>query len=187
MISTNNFKTGLTIEIEEGVCSIIEFLHVKPGKGSAFVRTKLRNIETDAVFEKTFRAGEKVKKANLDDKTMQYLYQSEDLFVFMDNETFEQVYLTINDIGADNVKFLKENNNIDIRFHQGRPIAVEMPTFVYLEVTQTDPGVKGNTVSGGTKPATVETGAIVLVPLFINEGDVIKVDTRSGEYMERAK
>ncbi len=185
MINTNNFHTGLTIDIEEGICTVIEFLHVKPGKGSAFVRTKLRNIETGAVFEKTFRAGEKVKKAHLDEREMEFLYQSEDQFYFMDRETFEQTAINAVDLGEEIIKFLKENLALKVKYYQGRAVTIELPTFVELEVTQTDPGVKGNTVSGGTKPAQLETGAEINVPLFINEGDIVKVDTRSGEYMER--
>ncbi len=185
MISTNNFHTGLTIDIEEGICTVMEFLHVKPGKGSAFVRTRLRNIETGAVFEKTFRAGEKVKKAHLEEKEMEFLYQSEDQFFFMDRETFDQTAINEEDLGGDIIKFLKENLALNVKYYQGRAVTIELPIFVELEVTQTDPGVKGNTVSGGTKPARLETGVEVNVPLFINEGDNIKVDTRSGEYMER--
>ncbi len=185
MISTNNFHTGLTIDIEEGICTVIEFLHVKPGKGSAFVRTKLRNIETGAVFEKTFRAGEKVKKAHLEEKEMEFLYRSEDQFFFMDRETFEQTAIHANDLGEGIIKFLKENMALKVKYYQGRAVTIELPTFVELEVTRTDPGLKGNTVSGGTKPAGLETGAEINVPLFINEGDIVKVDTRSGDYIER--
>lgn len=187
MISTNNFHTGLTIHIDEGICTVIEFLHVKPGKGSAFVRSKLRNVETGAVFEKTFRAGEKVQKAHLDERTMQFLYQSDEEFVFMDGETFEQISMTKEDLGSQVVTFLKENMSLTVKFYENRPLVVEPPIFVELEVTKTDPGLKGNTVSGGSKPAELETGAIVNVPLFIEEGDVIKVDTRSGDYMERVR
>ncbi len=186
MISTNNFHTGLTIEIEEGICTVLEFLHVKPGKGSAFVRSKLRNIETGAVFEKTFRAGEKVKKAHLEDRPMQFLYSSDDQYFFMDQESFEQMAFDVKDLGEDIIKFLTENTVVTMKFYEGRPVTVEMPTFVVLEVVKTDPGLRGNTATGGSKPAQTESGATVQVPLFIEEGDRIKVDTRSGEYIERS-
>ncbi len=185
MISTNNFRTGVSIDIDEGVCSVVEFLHVKPGKGAAFVRTKLRNVETGAVFEKTFRAGEKVKRAHLEDKPFEYLYKDGDHYVFMDQENYEQVSLTEEELGKENILFLKDNTILTVKLYKNKPISVEMPNFVILAVTDTEPGFKGNTVSGGTKPATLETGAIVSVPLFIEEGDLVKVDTRTASYMER--
>ncbi len=184
MISTNDFRTGITIEVDGAVWSVVEFQHVKPGKGSAFVRSKLKNVETGQVRERTFRAGEKVPRAHLDKKKMQYLYRSGDELFFMDTETYEQTPLLEEQIG-DGIKYLKDNLIVEVLFYKGRCIGVELPTFVELEVVRTDPGVRGDTVSGGSKPAQIETGATVNVPLFINEGDVIKIDTRTGEYIER--
>lgn len=185
MISVNNFKTGVSIDLDEGVFTVVEFLHVKPGKGAAFVRSKLKNIETGAVIERTFRAGEKVKRALLDEKPYEYLYQDGEQYIFMDQESYEQIALGEEDLGKETIQFLKDNTILTAKVYQGKPITVELPTFVILEVSQTDPGLKGNTVSGGSKPATLETGATVNVPLFIEEGDLIKVDTRTATYIER--
>lgn len=184
VISTNNFHTGLTIELDGDIYTVINFQHSKMARGSAFVRTKLKNVETGQVIEKTFRAGEKVKRAHLDKRQQQYLYQSGEQFFFMDMETYEQIPLSQEDLG-DAVQYLKENMIIDVLMYEGKAIGIELPTFVELEVVKTTPGIKGDTVSGGSKPATLETGLSVRVPLFINEGDVIKVDTRTGEYIER--
>ncbi|HHW10108.1 MAG TPA: elongation factor P [Firmicutes bacterium] len=184
MISVNDLRTGLTIEVDGELMSVIEFLHVKPGKGAAFVRTKLKNIKTGAVREVTFRAGEKVNRAHIETKDMQYLYRSGDEFTFMDTESYEQLTLSAENLG-DAPKWLKDNMTIGIQFYQGQAIGVDLPTFVELAVVQTEPGVRGDTVSGATKPATLETGVVVQVPLFVNEGDVIRVDTRTGEYLSR--
>ncbi len=184
MISTNDFKTGLTIELEGDVWAVVEFQHVKPGKGSAFVRCKLKNVRTGAVIEKTFRAGEKVPRGRLDRRQMQYLYQDGDNYAVMDVENYEQVSLTKEQM-VDALKWLKENMVLSVLFFQGSAINVEPPNFVELEVVETDPGIRGDTASGGGKPARVETGAMVNVPFFINIGDVIRVDTRTGTYMVR--
>jgi elongation factor P len=185
MISTNDLRTGMTIEVDGNLWSVVEFLHVKPGKGAAFVRTKLKNVETGNVMEKTFRAGEKVPRAVLDKREMQFLYKSDEDFVVMDNESYEQLTLTPEQIG-DGVKYLKENMNIGVLQHDGKIIGIDIPNHVELEVVDTPPGEKGNTAQGGTKPATLETGAIVNVPFFINNGDVIRVDTRNNQYLDRA-
>jgi elongation factor P len=184
MISTNQFKIGMSIELDGILFEILDFQHVKPGKGQAFVRTKLRNLKTDAVIDKTFRAGEKVKLAHLEKRKMQYLYRDGDNFVFMDTSTYDQLSLTKEQVGAA-VKYLKENVEVEVDFYQKRPVGLELPVSVELTVIQTTPGLKGDTVSGGTKPATLETGAVVQVPLFVNVGDVIKIDTRTGEYITR--
>ncbi|HCJ11333.1 MAG TPA: elongation factor P [Clostridiales bacterium] len=184
MISTNDFKTGVTVELDGEVWQVIEFQHVKPGKGSAFVRSKLKNLETGAVVERTFRAGEKLRRAHLDRREVQYLYSSGDEYVFMDTETYEQLSLTEEQLG-DGKLYLVENMNIYVVSHEGRLIGVEMPNSVELKVVETDPGLRGDTASGGTKPARLETGLVVQVPLFIEEGDVIRVDTRTGLYIER--
>ncbi len=185
MISTSDFKTGLTIEIDNGIWAIVEFLHVKPGKGSAFVRTKLKNVESGNVMEKTFRAGEKFPRAILDKREMQFLYASDTEFNFMDNDSFEQLTLSKDQIG-DGIKYLKEGMAINVLKHGDKIIGIDLPNFVELEVTDTPPGEKGNTATGGTKPATLETGAIVNVPFFINVGDKIRVDTRTNSYLDRA-
>lgn len=184
MISVNDLRTGLTIEVDGEVLSVVEFLHVKPGKGAAFVRTKLKNVKTGAVREVTFRAGEKVNRAHIETKEMQYLYRTGDDFTFMDTESYEQITLISDSLG-DAPKWIKENMTIGIQFYQGKPIGIDLPTFVELAVTQTDPGVRGDTVSGATKPATMETGVIIQVPLFVNEGDIIRIDTRTGAYLSR--
>ncbi|HHW55207.1 MAG: elongation factor P [bacterium] len=185
MISTNDFRTGLTIELDGEVYTVVDFLHVKPGKGAAFVRSKLKNVKTGATIEKTFRAGEKVSRAHLDKREMQYLYRSGEQFTFMDTENYEQFTFSEEQLG-EAVKFLKESMLISVLVHNGNTIGIELPNFVELAVEKTDPGVRGDTVSGATKRAVLETGAEVQVPLFVEEGDVIKIDTRTGEYIERA-
>ncbi|ACX51811.1 translation elongation factor P [Ammonifex degensii KC4] len=184
MISTNDFRTGLTIELDGEVYQVIEFLHVKPGKGAPFVRTKLRNLRTGAVIERTFNAGEKVPRAHLDRRQAQYLYNDGSSFYFMDMETYEQVALGEKELG-DAVKFLKENLEISLLLYQGKVLGVELPNTVELKVIETPPGVKGDTAAGGSKPAKLETGTVIQVPLFVEEGDIIQVDTRTGEYLKR--
>lgn len=185
MISVNDLKTGLTLELDNGLWSVVEFLHVKPGKGAAFVRSKLKNVITGQVVEKTFRAGEKVARAMLDRREMQYLYKEGADFVMMDNESYDQLHLTQDQIG-DGLKYLKENMNVQVLMHDTRIIGVDLPAHVVLEVTDTPPSERGNTSQGGTKPATLETGAVVNVPFFISNGDQIRVDTRTNEYLDRA-
>ncbi|MDK2800114.1 MAG: elongation factor [Clostridiales bacterium] len=184
MISAGEFRNGLTFELDGNVYQVVEFQHVKPGKGAAFVRTKLKNVITGAVVEKTFRPTEKMPKAHIDRKDMQYLYNDGGLYYFMDQETYEQLPLNENQLG-DALKFVKENMVVKILSYKGNVFGVEPPNFVELEVTETEPGFKGDTATGATKPATLETGATISVPLFINQGDIIRVDTRTGEYMER--
>ena len=184
MVSAGDFRNGLTIEYDNNVYQIIEFQHVKPGKGAAFVRTKLKNIKNGGVVEKTFRPTEKCPTAHIEKKDMQYLYSDGDLFNFMDVETFDQIALNADAIG-DSLKFVKENEMVKIVSHNGEVFAIEPPLFVELEITDTEPGFKGDTATGATKPATVETGANVLVPLFVETGDVISIDTRTGEYLKR--
>jgi elongation factor P len=185
MYSTAEFRRGLKIEIEGKPFVIVEFQHVKPGKGGAFVRTKLKNLETGQVLEQTFRSGAKVGKPDLEEKYMQYLYQEGDQYVFMDTQTYDQDFIH-QDFLADAVPFLQPNVEATVLFYQGRPIGVDLPPAVVLEVTDTEPGVKGDTATGATKAATLETGHVVQVPLFINEGESLKIDTRTGEYIERA-
>ena len=184
MISAGDFRNGVTIELEGNVYQIIEFQHVKPGKGAAFVRTKLKNIKNGGVVEKTFRPTEKCPQAHIDRKDMQYLYNDGDLYYFMDVENYEQIALSTDDIG-DALKFVKENEMVKVCSHKGSVFAVEPPLFVELEITETEPGFKGDTATGATKPATVETGATVYVPLFVEQNDVIKIDNRTGEYLSR--
>ena len=184
MISAGEFRNGVTIEFEGNIYQIIEFQHVKPGKGAAFVRTKLRNIKSGGVVEKTFRPTEKCPQAHIERKDMQYLYSDGDLFHFMDVETYDQIALNAEAIG-DALKFVKENEMVKTVAHAGQIFTVEPPLFVELLITECEPGVKGDTATGATKPCTVETGATVLVPLFVNEGDTIKIDTRTGEYLSR--
>jgi elongation factor P len=186
MYSTAEFKKGLKIELDGAPYVIVDFQHVKPGKGGAFVRTKIKNLVTGKVLDQTFRSGEKVKRPDLVEREMQYLYREGDSFYLMDNETYEQFALTADQLG-DAVLFLTENLNVKVLFFNKQPVAVELPTFVELTVVQTEPGVRGDTASGGSKPATLESGAVIQVPLFINEGDRVKVDTRTGTYIERAK
>lgn len=185
MISTNDLRTGLTIEVDGDVYSVVDFQHVKPGKGAAFVRTKLKNMRTGGVVEHTFRSAEKVNRAHIERKEMQYLYREGDSFVFMDNETYDQVSITEDQLG-DNTHFLKENMNIFILTYNAELMGVDLPHSVELEVTSTEPGVRGDTATGATKAATLETGLVIQVPLFVEEGQVIKVDTRTGDYLERA-
>jgi elongation factor P len=185
-VSTAEFRKGLKIELEGEPYIIADFLHVKPGKGGAFVRTKLKSLVTGNVIDRTFRSGEKVQTPALEEKNMQYLYKEGQTYNFMDSDTYEQLTLSADHLGADS-NFLKENIQVRILFHNGEPIGVELPFFVELTIVKTEPGVRGDTARGGTKPATVETGAVIQVPLFLNEGDVIKIDTRTGEYIERAK
>lgn len=185
MISAGDFRNGATFEMEGSVYSIIEFQHVKPGKGAAFVRTKIRNIVTGAVTERTFNPNDKFPTAFIERKDMQYLYNDGDLYYFMDPESFEQIPIS-KDILGDNFKFVKENMDCKILSYKSNVFGVEPPNFVELEITKTDPGFKGDTATNATKPATVETGAEIKVPLFINEGEKIRIDTRTGEYMERA-
>jgi len=184
MIAAGDFRNGVTIELEGNVYQIIEFQHVKPGKGAAFVRTKLKNIKSGGVVEKTFRPTEKCPKAHVDRKDMQYLYNDGDLYYFMDQETYEQVALNSEAVG-DSLKFVKENEVCKVCSHKGDVFAIEPPLFVELVITETEPGFKGDTATGATKPATVETGATVQVPLFVDQGETIKIDTRTGEYLSR--
>ncbi|MBR9947290.1 MAG: elongation factor P [Lachnospiraceae bacterium] len=184
MISAGDFRNGVTLEIEGNVYQILEFQHVKPGKGAAFVRTKLKNIINGGVVEKTFRPTEKFPAARIDRVDMQYLYSDGDLYHFMNVETFDQIALNSDDVG-DSLKFVKENEMVKICSHNGNVFAVEAPLFVELEIIDTEPGFKGDTATGATKPATVETGAVVNVPLFVEQGNKIKIDTRTGEYLSR--
>lgn len=184
MVSAGDFRNGMTIEYEGNIYQIVEFQHVKPGKGAAFVRTKLKNIVNGGVVEKTFRPTEKCEEARIDRVDMQYLYSDGDLFHFMDVNTYEQIALGKEQIG-DALKFVKENEMVKICSHKGNVFSIEPPLFVELAVTDTEPGFKGDTATGATKPAVVETGATVYVPLFVDQGDVIKIDTRTGEYLSR--
>ena len=184
MISAGDFRNGITIELDNNIYQIIEFQHVKPGKGAAFVRTKLKNIKNGGVVEKTFRPTEKCPQARIDRKDMQYLYSDGDLFHFMDVETYDQISLDADSIG-DSLKFVKENDMVKMCSHNGNVFAIEPPLFAELEITETEPGFKGDTATGATKPAVVETGATDYVPLFVEQGDKIKIDTRTGEYLSR--
>jgi elongation factor P len=186
MYSTAEFKKGLKIELDGVPYTIVDFQHVKPGKGGAFVRTKMKSLLTGRVLDQTFRSGEKVKKPDLMEREMQYLYGEGADFHMMDNETYEQIMLTEDQVGEVR-QFLTENMAVKVLFFNQQPVAVEVPLFVELEVTQTEPGVKGDTAAGGTKPATLESGVLIQVPLFINEGDRVKVDTRTSTYIERVK
>ncbi len=185
MISVNDFKTGVTIEMDGQAWQVVEFQHVKPGKGAAFVRAKLRNVKSGGSVERTFRGGEKVPRAHLDRREMQYLYNDGEGYVFMDTENYEQTSISPEAIG-EGVKWLLENMNIQVLLFQGNIIGIELPNFVELEVVDTEPGVKGDTATGASKSATLETGASVQVPLFVNTGDKLRIDTRTGAYMERA-
>ncbi|MFD1412743.1 elongation factor P [Oceanobacillus jeddahense] len=185
MISVNEFKTGLTIEVDNDIWQVVEFQHVKPGKGAAFVRSKLRNLRNGNIQEKTFRAGEKVGKAHIENNKMQYLYASGDAHAFMDTSTYEQIEIPANQI-KEQLKFIKENMEVSVVSYQGEIIGVDLPNNVELTVTETEPGIKGDTASGGSKPATLETGHIVQVPFFINEGDVLVINTADGKYVSRA-
>ncbi|MCI8293452.1 MAG: elongation factor P [Hespellia sp.] len=184
MVKAGDFKNNLTVDIDGTAYMVMEFQHVKPGKGSPFVRTKLKNIKSGSIIEKTFSPDDKFPKAHIEKKEMQYLYSDGELFNFMDMETYDQIALNAETIG-DALKFVKENESVTICSYNNEVFAVEPPFFVELVVTETEPGFKGNTAQGATKPATVETGATVNVPLFVEEGDVLKIDTRSGEYLSR--
>ena len=185
MIAAGDFRNGITFEYEGNVFQVVEFQHVKPGKGAAFVRTKMKNVMTGAVIERSFNPTEKMPKAHIGRKDMEYLYEDSGLYYFMDQETYDQMPLSAEQLG-DSLKFVKENMLVKILSYKGNVFAVEPPNFVELEVTATEPGVKGNTATNVTKPATLETGAVINVPMFINEGDKIQVDTRTGEYLSRA-
>ncbi len=185
MYTTQDFRKGLKIEIDGDPYIIVEFQHVKPGKGSAFVRTKIKNLITGLVIDPTFRSGDKVKKPDMADTTMQFLYSDGDTYHFMDTKTYEQIEVSKESLG-DSADYLSENLEVSVLMFNGRPVGVELPNFVVLKIVHCDPGVKGDTVSGATKPAEVETGASFNVPLFVNEGDSIRVDTRSHSYVERA-
>lgn len=185
MISAGDFRNGVTIEFEGNIYQIVEFQHVKPGKGAAFVRCKIKNIKTGGVVERTFRPSEKLPKAHIERKDMQYLYSDGELYHFMDVNTYDQIAVDGSTVG-DALKFVRENEMVKIASHQGEVFAIEPPLSVELEITETEPGIKGDTAQGATKPATVETGARVMVPLFINQGEVIRIDTRTGEYTGRA-
>ena len=186
MINASDFRNGVTIEMDFGIWTVVSFLHVKPGKGAAFVRTKLKNIVTGAVIERTFNPTDKMVRAHIETKEMQYLYAADDMYNFMDTETYDQIMLTHEQV-ADTIPFVKENTNVTVRFFKGAPFSVEAPNFVELRVVATEPGVKGDTATNTFKPATLETGLTLQVPLFINEGDVLRIDTREGgEYLGRA-
>jgi elongation factor P len=184
MVSVNDFKTGLTIEIDGVIYTVVEFMHVKPGKGAAFVRTKLKNIRTGFSVERTFNAGEKVGLARIETKDMQYLYKNDDEYVFMDVETYEQFSLPQDKLG-DTLLYLKENMQVTIQIYQNEVLGIQLPNTVELEVVETDPSFKGDTATGGSKPAKLETGAIVNVPFFVEIGDVLQVDTRTNAYLKR--
>lgn len=185
MIVAGDFRNGVTFELDNQVFQVVEFQHVKPGKGAAFVRTRLKNVVTGATVERTFNPTDKMEKATIERKDMQYLYNDGDLYYFMDTETFEQMPLNAGKIG-DSLKFVKEEMVVKILSHKGNVFGIEPPTFVELDIIETEPGFKGDTATGATKPAIVETGAVIKVPLFVNQGDKIRIDTRTGEYMERA-
>ncbi len=185
-VSTTEFRNGLKIEIDGEPYVIVEFQHVKPGKGGAFVRTKFKSLKSGNVTDKTFRAGEKVDVPNLEEKTMQYLYAADKDRIFMDTSTYEQVSMNEKQLG-DSINYLKENMEIKVLYHKEQPINIEVPMFVELAISKTDPGVRGDTASGGSKPATLESGAVIKVPLYLNEGDFVKVDTRTGTFIERVK
>ena len=184
MLMAGDFRKGVTVEIDGQVWSIADFQHVKPGKGAAFVRTRLKNVMTGAVLERTFSPTDKYPRAHIETKEMQYLYNDGELYYFMDTETYEQLLLNHDQV-EDTINFIVENMNVNIRFYKANAFSVEAPNFVELTVTETEPGFKGDTATGTTKPATLETGYKINVPLFVNEGDRIRVDTRTGEYMER--
>ena len=183
-LATSDFKNGLKIEISGEPYTIINFQHVKPGKGGAFVRTKIKNLRNGKVIDKTFRAGEKVGEPDIEDRNMQYLYFDGDQLIFMDTETYDQLPFSVEQVGAAR-KYLTENLDVVVLFWNGKPINVDLPPFIEAAISKCDPGMKGDTAQGGTKPATLETGAVLQVPLFLKEGERVRVDTRSGEYVER--
>jgi len=185
MISAGEFRNGVTVDIDGDIFVIIDFQHVKPGKGAAFVRTKIKNLVTGNVLERTFRPNEKMPKAHIERRSMQYLYKDGDIYYFMDNESFEQIAVNADDVG-DSLLYVKENEGVTVLSHSGNIFGIEPPTVVELDVVDTEPGFKGDTATGATKPAKLETGASVNVPLFVNIGDKLKVDTRTGEYLGRA-
>lgn len=185
LISTSDFKTGLTIKFDNEIYIIVEFQHVKPGKGAAFVRTKLKNRRSSAIIEKTFRAGEKVEKAHIEKREMQYLYNEGNDYYFMNTETYDQISLSADQLGEDNIKFLKENMLINVMIYKEETIGIDLPNTVVLKVIETEPSIKGDTASNVTKTATMETGAVIRVPLFVSEGDELVIDTRYGEYVSR--
>jgi elongation factor P len=185
MINASDFKKGLTIEIDGNVFVIVDFQHVKPGKGAAFVRTKIKNVITGGVIERTFNPTDKMPRALIETKDMQYLYLDGDFYVFMDNENYEQMSLTREQV-EESLPYLKDNMDVQIKFFKGKPFSVTPPNFVVLKVVEVEPGVRGDTATNTLKPAKVETGYTVMVPLFINLGDTLRIDTRTGEYMERA-
>ncbi len=185
MIPTNQFRTGLKVEIEGEPFEMVEFQHVKPGKGGAFVRTRLKSLKTGLVQDRTFRSGERLKRPDLEERQVQYLYKDDGQWHFMDTETYEQFFLTADQLGEE-IHYLQEDVVISVLFHEDQPIVVQVPIFVELTVAETDPGFRGDTATGATKPATLETGFVVQVPLFINEGERVRVDTRTGSYIERA-
>ena len=185
MADTTDFRNGFTMLLEGEIFSISEFQHVKPGKGNAFVRTKLKNVETGAVLDRTFRSNDKVEEVRVEKREMQFLYAEGDVYNFMDLETYDQIGIDLQIVGDSNAGLLKESENAFVRTAQGRTIGVELPNFVTLSVTHTEPGLKGDTATGAVKSATLETGALVNVPLFVNQGDVLKIDTRTGGYVER--
>ncbi len=186
MISTSEFKKGVKMELDTTPFVIIDFQHVKPGKGPAFVRTKLKNLITGKVIDRTFRSGEKVQEADVDQRSMQYLYKDGTDFILMDNETYDQIAISEKTVGDDS-KWMLEEAMVNVLIYKGNPVTIELPAFLELKIIETDPGVKGDTAQGGSKPAKLETGAIVNVPLFVGEGETIRVDTRTGDYMERVK
>lgn len=185
MYSTSDFRKGLKIELDGKPFIVVDFLHVKPGKGGAFVRTRIKNMETGQVLERTFRSGEKVNRPDLLEREMQYLYQEAEAYCFMDNNNYEQIFIDQEHLG-DAKDFLKNNIDLKVLFYNNKPIGIELPTFVNLKIIQTEPGLRGDTATGATKPATLETGVVIQVPLFLNEEDKVKVDTRTGSYVERA-
>ena len=185
MVSAGEFRKGLTIDIDGTVWIIADFQHVKPGKGAAFVRTKIKNVVTGAVLERTFNPTEKFPRAHIENKEMQYLYNDSELYYFMDVETYEQIPMGYA-LVEDSIKYIKENMNVSVSFYKGSPFMVEAPNFVVLQVAETEPGFKGDTATGGNKPCILETGAKIMVPLFVEKGDMIRIDTRSDKYMERA-
>lgn len=185
MISTNDLKRGMTIELDQELWSILEYHHIKMGRGSAQVRIKMRGVKSGATVERTYQSGEKIKRAIVDRKTVQFLYQEDGMYHFMDTESYEQTALSADQLG-DVASYLTDQRTLDVLTYQDQPIGAELPASVELDVTQTDPGFRGDTASGGTKPATLETGLVIQVPLFVNEGDRVRVDTRTGQYLERA-
>ena len=185
MVSAGEFRKGMTVEIDGQVWMIVDFQHVKPGKGAAFVRTKIKNVMTGNVLERTFNPTEKFPRAMVEKKEMQYLYSDGELYYFMDTETYDQLPLNLDKV-EEALPYIKENMNVTIKFFKGEAFSVDPPNFVELQITETEPGFKGDTATAGNKPAILETGAKVMVPLFINSGDMIRIDTRTGEYMERA-